>query len=138
MPYETLSLEGMDIDDVERSFAVLQANYGDGYQDGALVGSAAGTHRWALSSGCLPDDDDISPISAQSRFTYYWNFYQARMAEANGVFILEFRGANYHAAFEETRISMERFTNDLFGGGVTIVQRRVRGFTYAADGSIPA
>lgn len=136
MPLATLNLNVIDIDQVERAFSVLTAKYGDGYHDGAIVGDAGGLHLWSLSSGCLPDDDEISPIGADSRFTYLWDFYQARMAEGSGAFIIEFRGANYHAGFVERRLSMERFTNDLFAGGLMIEQRRIRGEAYNADGSI--
>jgi hypothetical protein len=59
------------------------------------------------------------------------------MAEGNGAFILEFRGKNYHAKFADKTISMERFTDDLFGGGVEIKQHRISGFTYNDDGTIP-
>jgi hypothetical protein len=84
----------------------------------------------------LPDDDTISPIDGQSRFAYYWEFYKARMSAGNEAFIIEFRGANYHAGFADKRLSMERFTEDLFAGGVMIQQRRIRGESYNADGSI--
>jgi hypothetical protein len=126
----------MDIDAVDRAFSVLKANYGHGYQDGVLTGPLGGLHTWTLSSGCLPDDDDISPIGADSRFEYYWNFYQARLEEGNGPFIIEFRGLDYHAGFVDTRLSMERFTEDLFAGGVMIEQRRIIGESYQSDGSI--
>lgn len=136
MPLETLDLTAIDIDTVERAFSVLQAKYVGGYQDGVLVGPLGGLHRWALSSGCLPDDDAISPIGGDSRFAYVWDFYQARLEEGNGPFIIEFRGANYHAAFADTSLSMERFTEDLFAGGLMIEQRRIRGESYEDDGSI--
>jgi hypothetical protein len=137
MPYEELDLTGMDFDTVEREFAVLKANFGEGYGAGALVGSSAGLHHWTLSSGCLPADDDRgSPIDGQPRFDYYWDFFQARMAEADGIFIIDFRGKKYHASFVDTKISMDVFTFDLFGGGVAIRQRRVAGITYESDGSV--
>jgi hypothetical protein len=48
-----------------------------------------------LSSGCLPGDEDYgSLINGQARFDYYWDFYQARMAEGNGVFIVDFGARN--------------------------------------------
>lgn len=137
MPTETLDMTGMNFDVVGRRFSVLKARYGEGYQDAALVGSAGGTHRWTLSSGCLPDDENIAAIGVDSWFKYYWDFFQARVSNGNEVFIVEWRGQNYHAGFVETEISMEVFTSDLFAGGVEIEQRRVVGFTYNADGSIP-
>jgi hypothetical protein len=56
MPYAELDLTGMDFDSVDFEVAVLKANFGEGYGAGALVGSSAGLHKWALSSGALPGD----------------------------------------------------------------------------------
>lgn len=137
MSYETLNLTVISIDEVDREFAVLESDFGEGYSAGALVGSAGGTHHWKLSSGALPDDDAYGTISGDNRFTYLWNFYQARMAEGNGAFIIAFRSKNYHAKFVDKKITMQSFSSTLFGGGVDIKQHRVSGFTYAADGSIP-
>jgi hypothetical protein len=138
MPLETFSTEGMNIDQVERSFSVLEAKFGAGYHAGVLVGHAGGLHLWTLSASLLPDNTNAEsgPMTGVARFAYYWNFYQARMAEGNGTFILAFRGANYHAGFVDRTISMERFTDDLFGGGVQIEQRRIAGQAYEANGSI--
>lgn len=138
MPLETLDLDVIDIDSVQRSFEVLQADFGSGYHAGVNIGSDGGLHTWTLSSGCLPDDDaaEYLPVGSDSRFAYLWDFYQARLEEGNGPFIIEFRGLNYHAGFAETSIDMERFTNDLFGGGLVIKQRRILGESYETDGSI--
>jgi hypothetical protein len=78
-----------------------------------------------------------SVIDGQARFDYYWNFFKERMAEGDGIFVIDFRGKKYHASFVDTKISMEVFTFDLFGGGVAIRQRKVSGTTYNADGSLP-
>jgi hypothetical protein len=138
MPYEELDLTGMDFDTVDLEVSVLKANFGEGYGAGALAGSSAGLHHWTLSSGCLPGDDDYGNlINGQNRFDYYWDFFKARMAEGDGVFIVEFRGKEYHASFVDTKISADVFTLDLFGGGVAIRQRRVSGVEYNADGSVP-
>jgi hypothetical protein len=137
MPYEELDLTGMDFDTAEREFSVLKASFGEGYGAGALVGSSAGLHLWALSSGALPGDVAYgSLIDGQARFDYYWDFFKARMAEGDGIFVIDFRGKKYHASFVETKMSAEVFTFDLFGGGVQVRQRRVPGFVYNADGSV--
>lgn len=137
MPYATLDLTGMDIDHVRRAFSILKAKYGGGYQDAAIVDSTAGLHLWTLSAGVLPDHSSYGDlINSLPRFQYYWNFFQARMAEGNGVFIMPFRSKNYHASFVDPFIEADVFTIDLFGGGVQIEQRRVVGATYASDGSI--
>jgi hypothetical protein len=138
MPYVELSLQGMDFDTVDLEVSVLKANFGEGFGAGALVGSSAGLQRWKLSSGSLPGDAAKygSLIDSKARFDYYWDFFKARMAEGDGVFIVDFRGKKFHASFAETKFSFEVFTYDLFGGGIEIRQRRVSGFTYNSDGSI--
>jgi len=139
MPLSTLDLTGMEIDSVRRTFSVLKGKYGEGYQDAALVGGAAGLHIWTLTAGVLPDAAGYGNlISSLPRFQYYWNFFQARMAEGNGPFIFPWRSKNYHASFVETYIDAEMFTIDLFASGVTIEQRRVVGTTYDSDGAISA
>jgi hypothetical protein len=128
--FPELSLEGMNIDSVERSFSVLKANYGDGYGDGTLVGDSGGTQRWVLSAGVLPDSEELgSLIEGLPRMKYYWNFFQARMAEGDGLFVITFRGQSYLASFVDTKISAEVFTSDLFAGGVEVRQRRLAGLT---------
>jgi hypothetical protein len=139
MPYAELDLTGMDFDSVDFEVAVLKANFGEGYGAGALVGSSAGLHKWKLSSGALPGDASYgSLIDGEARFDYYWDFFKARMAEGNGIFIVDFRGKKYHASFVEPRLSFEVFTYDLFGGGIEIEQRRVSGVVYESDGSVDA
>lgn len=138
MPLATLSPTAMNIDTVKRSFSVLEAKYGGGYSDGVLVGDAGGLHLWTLTSGGVLTDatsyGDL--ISSDPTFKYYWDFYQARMAEGNGPFILAWRGDNYHAKFAEMSIDAEVFTSDLLDTGVTIRQVRIVGESYAANGSI--
>lgn len=128
----------MNLDEVTWTAPELIAEYGEGYEDGVLVGSAAGLHNWVLSAGVLPDADDAEylPIEAQSRFAYYFDFFKARKAEGNGVFIIEFRDLLYHASFVGPSVSYEIFTSILYAGGVEIRQRRVVGESYEADGSI--
>lgn len=135
--YRELSLEGMNLDSVDWGGSILRAEYGDGYGDEALVGSANGNHRWALSPVALVDDASYGDqIEGVPSFAYYWDFFKEHTTGARSVFLVEFRGRKYFASFVETRMSAEIFTSDLFGAGVEIRQRRVRGFYEGTDGSV--
>lgn len=137
LDFPTLDLAGMNVDTVDHSFSLLTANYGDGYQDNALVGSAGGLLEFGLSAGVLPDDATYgSLIGGQSRFAYYYDWYCARMAEGNPPFFIEWRDRMYLVSFKETRLSYEVFTSDLFTTGLALRQRRVAGIINNDDGSV--
>jgi hypothetical protein len=142
MPYDTLSLEGINVDSVNWRGDVLRANYGNGYGDSVLVGNAAGLHMWELSDGGVsPDrttgDASGSEIDSVSRFEYYWEFFKDHTTGTTEIFILEWRNKFWHASFAEPEIGAEQMTYDLFTiSGVKVRQRRVVGFTYNTDGSI--
>jgi hypothetical protein len=137
--YDEINLTGMDIDEVDWGGSRLRVSFGHGYGAFALTGNAAGLHHWKISdSGVLPDRTaaDYLPISGQSRFDYYYEFFKAHTTGAEEIFIIEWRGKKYHACFTDAKQSYQRFTEDLFSGGVEIDQRRVAGFLYDDDGSI--
>jgi hypothetical protein len=137
--YDEINLTGMQIDSVDWAGSVLRANFGHGYGAFARTGNAAGLHYWKLSDGgVLPDRTtaDCLPISGQSRFDYYYEFFKSHTTGTEEIFIIQWRGKKYHACFVDPKQSFERFTEDLFSGGVDIRQRRVAGFLYSSDGSI--
>jgi hypothetical protein len=137
--YDEINLTGMDIDNVDWGGSRLQVSFGHGYGAFALTGNPAGLHHWKISdSGVLPDraGTDYGPIGSQSRFDYYYEFFKSHTTGAEEIFIIAWRGKKYHACFTDAKQSYERFTEDLFSGGVDIEQRRVAGFVYNADGSI--
>jgi hypothetical protein len=132
---DELDLTGMDIDSVGWRGEVIRKSFGGGRGAAARVGSVGGLHRWSLSSGLMPDDTrDL--IGSDSRFEYYFSFFKEHTTGDQEVFMLEFRGKKYHAAFADVEVNFERFTDDLFGGGVEIVQRTLDGYVYNADGSL--
>ncbi len=135
--YRELSLEGINIDETVRRFAVLRAQFGEGYGAGALVGSANGTHRWTLSAGVWPDDEDYgNMIESMPRMEYYWSFFAEHVSNGNHPFLIEWRGRKYFASFEDVEQSVEVFTSNLFAGNLTISQRRVAGFYEGTDGCV--
>lgn len=135
--YRELSPVGINIDETVRRFAVLRAQFGEGYGAGALVGSANGTHRWTLSAGVWPDDEDYGNlIEGMPRMEYYWSFFCEHVANGNRPFLIEWRGRKYFASFENVEQSVEVFTSDLFAGNMVISQRRVAGFYEGTDGCV--
>jgi hypothetical protein len=129
----------MDINTVDWTGSRLRVSFGHGYGAFALTGNPAGLHKWKISdSGVLPDRDsaDYGPIDGVSRFDYYYNFFKDHTTGAEEIFIITWRGKSYHACFSDPTQTYQRFTEDLFSGGVDIQQRRVAGFPYEGDGSV--
>lgn len=137
--YRELSLVGLEIDEVGWKGTRLRAEFGGGYGAFALpLGNSGGLHRWTLSSGALPDDDAYQNlIEGVPRFQYYFDFFKDHTEGDEEIFMIEFRGKYYHAAFAEPEISAGMETIDLFTmDGVEIIQRKVSGILYDTDGSI--
>lgn len=135
--YEELDLTGMNIDNVDAAYSVLEAQFGAGYSAGVNVGPEHELQDFVLTAGVLPDDDDYGNlIDSLPRFQYYYEFWKDRMAAGNEAFVVEHRGLKYNVKFKEHRFTYEVFTSDLFSGGVELRQVRVVGESYESDGSI--
>lgn len=120
----------------EIEFQVLEADYGDGYDDGALIGSTEGTRSWKLTYKVLHSGINATPgepaiFSAQSKATYLWNFFCRQMSQGNKSFIIRSLkdGKDYLAAFVDKKLSYEMFASRLYTTGVQLKQRRERGVT---------
>lgn len=134
--YRTLSLEGLNIDECDRGYSVLKAKLADGYEAGLMVGEDEGDHRWVLSSGVWPDNWSYT-VEGVPWMEYYWSFFQSHVSAGQKPFLVEWRGRLYFASFEEAEIGVEVFSSNLFAPtGVTIYQRRVRGYPDLTDGSV--
>ena len=136
---ETLSGEGMNIDEVSVMAEVLEASYGSGYRDAARVGDVGGVAEFVLSAGVLPDDAAYgSLIDGLPRFQYYYEFWRDKVLVNPGQpFLLEHRGGFYLCDFDPAeRYSYETFTADLFAGGLRVRQRRIRDVLTKDDGMV--
>lgn len=137
--FDELDLTRMDIDTVAWTGSTLVASFGNGYGARAVVGDVSGLHQWVISSTVLADhanyNDDINGVPT---FEYYWEFFKTHTTGTTDIFIIEFRGKQYHASFADPTMTAEMMTIDLFsvGNGLAITQRRVQGVIYNADGSI--
>lgn len=134
-----------NITGASRATAVLTADYGGGWQEGAVVLPFV-LRRWNLSAAIVPDKADyavnyfIGEIDyTDTRFRYFWDFYRRHLMKGNLPFVITEpdSGKKYLAAFEETRLSLERFAYKLYGGlGLTVKEARRRDVAVNADGSI--
>lgn len=135
--FDELDMTGMNFDTVGWGGEVIRKSLGGGRGVSALVGNVGGLHRWALSAGVLPGDDDYGNlVDGTNRFDYYFDFFREHTTGDQEVFIIEWRNKKYHAAFTEPSIEFEVFTSDLFAGGVSVEQRTVEGSIYNDDGSL--
>lgn len=135
--YEELDLTGLNIDHVRPSRSILRANYGEGYADTTRVGSVGGTRAFQLSAGVWPDDGALATIDGVSWMEYYTTFFDERLDNANEPFIIEWRNRKWLVDMAETAYGAECHTSDLFTpDGITLNLRRLRGLTFALDGSV--
>jgi hypothetical protein len=112
------------------AFDILEADYGDGYEDAALVGSSDGLRSWQLMYKALPgtiqNAPEAGPLSMQSRADYLWDFFIRHKAAGNKPFLITCLrdGQQYLAKFVEHRLSYQMFMVKLFSTGVQLRQRR--------------
>jgi phage-related protein len=113
-------------------FDILEASFGDGYEDSALVGSSEGTRAWKLVFKVLPGVLDRSTqggtFTIESRADYLWDFFVRRKAEGNSSFWITCPRDNqdYLAKFVEHTLSFDMFMIKLFSTGLSLQQRRER------------
>jgi hypothetical protein len=142
MPYPELQYLGNFQLTSEIEFpGVLEANYGDGYGDSAIVGSTAGTRLWSLTYSALfrqPFGAGASSFVSQSRADYVFEFYVARMAAGNEPFVVYCPRARkrFLACFVDKKLTFTLVDYRLATSGLNLRQRRVSGVTTNDDGSV--
>ncbi len=136
MAIETLNLTAVSIKRITWGGNKLRVKFGEGYFASALVGAAAGLHRFSLSMKALPKGTtNVGQISSKTWFNYYYEFFIARTTGADESFYITWDSRIWHAKFVETSIDFERFKGDIYSTGVELEQVRIVGTTYNADGS---
>jgi hypothetical protein len=128
---ETIDTTGFLFTEAAGEWHVLTADFGDGYQAGALVGDPAGTRTWTIKIDVLPDGDEAPDINGLSRSRYLWQFFTARKALDNEPFWIEVddqddgQRKRYLAGFAENRLSYAVLCAKLYSTGLQLRQRRV-------------
>jgi hypothetical protein len=133
--YERLDTTYFTFTAIRLKVAVLTVDYGDGYGDGALVGSDQGLRGWSVQINVLLDLEDYGLIHSydpegQTPFVYLFNFILRSKVAGNRPFILRDPndGRDYFAEFVEHGLNLEMMTSALFSTGLELRQRRVRDF----------
>lgn len=136
---DELDLTGMEIDPISFAVERLSAKFGAGYRADASVGAGHPIWGWEISSDCLPDDDGYNNlIDGVPRFQYYETFITDHtVGGESNIFIIDFRGKRYTAAFADNDFAGVMHTYDLFGlSGVKLEYARLAGLRYNSDGSV--
>ncbi len=137
MPLATLNPLGATVTRVIWGGSKLRVEFGEGYFASALVGGAAGLHRFTLTMRVLPTSTTpVGQISSKTWFAYYYEFFIARTTGADETFYVAWNSKTWHVKFVETSISIDRFKDNIYSTGVELRQVRVAGVTYNADGSV--
>lgn len=120
---------------IDTAGAVLEADFGDGYGKGAVIGQPL--RDWAMRVDVLPDSDKQVPkVDDQTRSEYLWNFYLASRMAGNYPFWLEDDkdGLFYLASFVDKRLSYEILCSKIYSTGLQLSQRREKDFPDPLDG----
>jgi hypothetical protein len=136
---DELELGAMEIEAIDFSVERLSAKFGAGYRADASVGAGHELWGWEITSDCLTDDDAYSDlIDGVPSFEYYANFIRDHtIGGESNIFVIDFRGKKYTAAFADNDFAGVMHTYDLFGlSGVRLEYARVAGVMYDTDGSI--
>lgn len=149
MAFEELKIcKLLNLTALEWSAPLLSANFGDGYGAGILSGSAAGLHKWNLSSELLPDWERYSidyvlngELNTDTRFEYLFSFIKRHISLGNKPFRIKDprTGKFYLASFQVSdgaNFSFEVLAYKFFRGGIVLNQRRARNVLFNADGSL--
>ena len=140
--YERLQYIGSFGLTCEIGFDILEAEFGDGYDASALVGSDQRLRGWRLVykvlTGTMDSPIQVNVSELESRADYLWNFFQRRKVEGNSSFIITCPrdGKDYLAKFVDHKLSYEMFATKLFSSGVVLQQRREKGVNTLEDGSL--
>lgn len=120
-------------------FALLEADFGDGYGASALTGSTEGTRSWKLVWRGVHSKLPMIPSDITGdlldRVNYLWRFYCDQMAAANAPFIITdpVDRQQYLVRFADRNFTQQQFRDALFYSfGVKLKQARVPGFSFGA------
>ncbi|HEY8562791.1 MAG TPA: hypothetical protein VIL74_20605 [Pyrinomonadaceae bacterium] len=142
--FEELDLTVLNVTQLGWSAPLLTADFGGGYQAGALS-APYGLHRWSLSADLIPDLDEYSidydldgSPESDPRFTYLFEFIKRHLLLGNKPFLITDprTGLKFLVSFAGRDFSFNQITAKIFAGGVEIVERRVGDLLFNGDGSI--
>jgi hypothetical protein len=137
--YDQLKTDGFLFTQTAVAFALMKADFGDGYGKGALISDPAGLRRWSVKIDVLPDSDEHVPkVDAQTRSEYLWNFFVASKRSGNYPFWLQDPKDEqfYLVEFVDDELSYDLLCVKVYSTGLQLRQRRVTDQATPVD-SIP-
>ncbi|MCA1567237.1 MAG: hypothetical protein LC803_16615 [Acidobacteria bacterium] len=137
---ESLNTEGFLFEGTSIRGSNLRAYYGDGYGEGAVIGSPAGLRKWKVKIAVLPHTDDYN-INAgehglQTRALYLWRFYERHnVANAFKPFWVRdpLFNQDFLAEIVEEELDYAMLCRLAYATGLTLRQRRVHGVESQSD-----
>lgn len=130
MSYARLRTTGFLFTQTGVAVALLTADYGDGFGEGALIGGPAGLRSWDLKIDGLPDSADQVPlVEGKTRANYLWDFFLASKAAGNRPFwVYDHRTDQFYlASFVADDLSYAILCAQVYSTGLQLKQRRAVG-----------
>lgn len=131
---ERLDTEGFLFEGTSIRGFNLRATYGDGYVEGAVIGSPEGLRKWKVKIAVLPHTEDYSVNAGehglQTRAEYLWKFYvRHNVQNAFKPFWVRdpFLQQDYLIEFVEEELDYAMLCALAYSTGLTLRQRRVHG-----------
>lgn len=129
---ETLNTEGFQLTEIAAEWKVLTAEFGDGYEAGALAGHPAGTRSWSIKIDVLPGvTDQVPPVEGVSRAQYLWQFFKTTKAANDEPFWVELEDPEdgmrklFLASFVDNKLSYTVLCAKIYSAGLQLRQRRL-------------
>jgi hypothetical protein len=129
MSYLQLQTKGFLFTQTSVAVAVATADFGDGFDAGALIGSAEGLRAWNVKIDVLPDSSNQAPlVDGKTRANYLWDFFLTSKAAGDRPFWIEDvkDGKFYLASFTEHTLSYDVLCSKAYSTGLSLRQRRAR------------
>lgn len=132
MNIETLDTTGFLMNNVRVKYALLVADFGDGFESGAIIGNLDGQRFWSMKIDVVPDDTTSGAglIEGETRAEYLWNFFQRSKAAANQPFWFLHQEPGqgeqlFLASFIDDELSFDILCAKIYSSGLQLKQRRL-------------
>lgn len=115
----------------------LVTRFGGGYYAEAIVGPAAGLHKFRIAANYLPDAVRTLPeYNSSAWFPYLYNFFISHTTGGETPFIISWNSKYWTVMFSQTDLDAEQFAKGFYSTGIEIEQIKIPSYTsYNADGS---
>ncbi len=129
MPTQTLQITGQLNSDYELSFARLEFNFGDGYEQAAIVGHSSGQEFVTLNFNGLSNRSaqnltDPEDSMAKTPEKYLIDFFKRRMVDGEAFNVTTTRGDTLLVTFADSTLPLKRFGKNVSSVAIRFKQHR--------------